>query len=203
SFEQAQAEMDRFNEFQSATDPLAHMSAATGFATIVAPLRADHVSSIKTTLLLLQGGVLCLLLIGAVNLVNLLLIRASSRAKEHAVRQALGAQKRHIARQVLAETILIAVGGGILGTLIGFVGIQMLDALGADSLPLGADIAVDGRVLLIAFAAALGLGLGLALPIVLYSVRRNLASTLQSESRSGTAGKAAQRLRHGFIVVQI
>ena len=72
------------------------MMAEAGFRSPVVSLHADHVRSIRPTLWLMQGGVFFLLLIGAVNLINLLLIRASGRAKEMAIRQSMGASRRHV-----------------------------------------------------------------------------------------------------------
>jgi len=80
----------------------------------VVPLRADHVAAVRPTLLLLEAGVLVLLLIGAVNLVNLLLIRANGRVKELAVRQALGAGWRYLVSEVVVETTLLTFAGGLL-----------------------------------------------------------------------------------------
>ena len=76
------------------------MMAEAGFRSPVVSLHADHVRSIRPTLLLMQAGVFFLLLIGAVNLINLLLIRASGRAKEMAIRQSMGASRQHVVRQV-------------------------------------------------------------------------------------------------------
>ena len=85
-----------------------------------------------------------LLLIGAVNLINLLLIRASGRAKEMAIRQSMGASRLHVVRQVLTETVLLTAMGGLLGVVMGAWGTQLLQVLGANRLPLGAHIAFDG-----------------------------------------------------------
>src|SRR5437867_13149951 len=93
---QAQAQIDALNARQVAEDPYSELVKGAGYRTGVFPLHADHVQQIRPTLLLLQGGVATLFLIGGVNLVNLLLIRASGRAKEFAVRQALGASRRHV-----------------------------------------------------------------------------------------------------------
>src|SRR5207248_2340463 len=82
-----------------------------------------------------------LLLIGAVNLVNLLLIRASGRAKEMAIRRSMGASRAHVVRQVMIETVLLTFVGGLLGLAVGAWGIRLLEVLGADRLPLGAHIA--------------------------------------------------------------
>lgn len=200
---EAQAQMDAFNLKQLADDPLANLVRGAGYHTTVAPLRADYVQSVRPTLLLLQAGVLFLLLIGAVNLANLLLIRASGRTKELAVRQALGAGRRHVAAEVIAETSLLALGGGLGGLLLGWLGVDLLRSLGANDLPLGGTIVFDLRVALLSILGALAVGLLLSIPVIWFSLRANLASTLQTESRGGTAGRAAQRLRHGFIVAQI
>ena len=113
------------------------MIADAGFRSLVVPLRADHVAAVRPTLLLLEAGALVLLLIGAVNLVNLLLIRASGRVKELAVRQALGAGWRYLVSEVVVETTLLTFAGGLLGLAVGAGGIHLLRVLGADRLPLG------------------------------------------------------------------
>ncbi|MBI2517699.1 MAG: ABC transporter permease [Opitutae bacterium] len=199
----AQAQIDAFNEQQKADDPFADLIKGAGFKTTVALLHVDHVREIRPILLLLQGGVLSLLLIGGVNLVNLLLIRASGRAKELAVRQALGASRRHIARGVLLETVLLATTGGLLGLAVGAGGIRLLATLGTDQLPLGATIVFDGRVAATALAGSVLTGLALALPVVWFSLHGQLAPVLQAESRGGTVTRAAQRVRHGFIIAQV
>ena len=146
---------------------------------------------------------LFLLLIGAVNLANLLLIRAGGRTKELAIRQALGAGRRHIAAEVVVETTLLALGGGLVGLLVGWLGVSLLRSLGANQLPLGATIAFDARLAAVSLAGAIAVGLVLAAPMIWFSLHANLASTLQAETRGGTSSRAAQRLRHGFIVAQI
>jgi hypothetical protein len=174
-----------------------------GFRTLVVPLHADHVKTVRPALLLLQGGVLFLFLIGGVNLVNLLLIRVGSRHKEFAVRQALGASRRHLARQVVLETVVLVVSGGLLGVLASVSGITLLTSLGARRLPLGDLVGLDGRVVVIAVLGSLVVGLVLAAPLVWFGVRRVSATVLRTESRGGTASLATQRLRHGFTVAQI
>jgi predicted permease len=200
---EAQSQIDALNNAIDPSAPFAKEVADANFRTIVAPIHADHVASVRPTLLLLQAGALFLLLIGGVNLVNLLLIRASSRAKELAVRQSMGASHKHVVGQVMAETILLALIGGAFGLAVGAVGIRLLAVIGADQLPLGATIAFDGRVATIAMVASIVLGILIALPIAWYNLRGHLALALQSESRGGTTSRAAQRVRSGFIVVQI
>jgi predicted permease len=200
---QAQSQIDAQNATLEADDPQAKMMADAGFRSVVVPLHADHVAAIRPTLLLLQAGVFLLLLIGVVNLANLLLIRSSGRVKELAVRQALGASRRYVVSEVVVETTLLTLAGGLLGLAAGAGGIRLLAVLGADRLPLGAHIAFDARLALVALAAAIVMGIALAAPIAWFNLRRDLGDALQSETRGGTTGRAAQTLRHSFIVAQI
>jgi predicted permease len=200
---QAQSQIDAQNAALEVDDPQAKMIADAGFRSLVVPLRADHVAAVRTTLLLLEAGVLVLLLIGAVNFVNLLLIRASGRVKELAVRQALGAGWRYLVSEVLVETTLLTFAGGLLGLAMGAGGIQLLRGLGADRLPLGSRIVFDARLALVGLVAAIVMGIVFAVPVSWFHLRRHLGNALQSESRSGTSGRAAQILRHSFIVSQI
>ena len=114
TLEQAQAQIDAQNAILERDDPKAKMIADAGFRCLVVPLHADQVAAIRPILLLLQAGLLALLLIGGVNIANLLLIRASGRLKEVAVRQALGASGRRVVTEALVETILLTLAGGLL-----------------------------------------------------------------------------------------
>ena len=203
TLEQAQSQIDAQNAALEVDDPQAKMIADAGFRSLVVPLHADHVAAIRPTLLLLEAGVLLLLLIGAVNLVNLLLIRASGRVKELAVRQALGASHGYIVSETLVETTLLTVAGGLLGLAVGAGGIHLLRVLGADRLPLGGRIAFDARLGLAGLVAAIVMGIVLAAPIAWFNLRRHLGNALQVESRGGTSSRAAQTLRHSFLVSQI
>ncbi len=200
---QAQAQIDAQNTALERDDPQAKMMADAGFRSLVVSLHADQVAAIRPILLLLEAGVLALLLIGAVNVVNLLLIRASSRLKEVAVRQALGASGSRIAAEALAETILLTFAGGLLSLAVAAAGIRLVTAMGVDRLPLGAYIAFDARLAIVALAAAIILGIILAAPIAWFNLRPHPGKALQTESRTGTTGRAAQALRHSFIVAQI
>ncbi|MEO8505806.1 MAG: ABC transporter permease [Acidobacteriota bacterium] len=216
SLAQAQTQIDAHNASMERDDPQAKSMADAGFRSIVTPLRAEHVAAIRPILLSTQAGALLLLLIGAVNLVNLLLIRASGRVKEIAVRQALGAGRWHVVRSSLVQTLLLTTVGGALGLALGAAGIRLLSVLGVQQLPLGAHVVLDTRLVVVAALGSLGLGLALAVPIAWYALRgstgsvgsrgssnRSAADALRSESRGGTAGRAAQQLRHGFLVAQM
>nr|MBA3543399.1 ABC transporter permease [Chthoniobacterales bacterium] len=200
---EAQAQIDAHNTAVDQDNPEAKMMAEAGFRSPVVSLHADHVRSVRPTLLLMQAGVFFLLLIGAVNIVNLLLIRASGRAKEMAIRQSMGAGRRHVVTQVMTETVSLTFAGGVLGVIVGAWGIHLLEFLGASRLPLGAHIAFDGWLASIGLAGAVVLGIVIAAPIAWFNMSRHLANALQSESRAGTVSRAAQSLRHGFIIAQI
>ncbi|HAV62264.1 MAG TPA: hypothetical protein DCY13_07840 [Verrucomicrobiales bacterium] len=175
----------------------------TGYRSVVVPLRADHVHSIRPMLLLVQAGAICLLLIGGVNLINLLLIRANGRTKELAIRQSLGAGRWDVIRQVAVEALLLAAVGSLAGLAVGAGGVKLFAVLGADRLPLGTEIAVSGRLVWLAMIGSLGLGIPIAIPLVWFALRTRLALALQSQTRGATVGLVAQRLRHGFVVSQI
>jgi predicted permease len=103
----------------------------------------------------------------------------------------------------MIETVLLTLIGGLLGLVVGAWGIRLLEVLGANRLPLGAHIAFDGWLAMIGLAGALVLGVVIAVPIAWFNLSTHLAQALQSESRTGTISRGAQRLRHGFIVAQI
>ena len=199
----AQAQVDALNARMAATDPFASVVEGAGFRTHVADLHAEHVARIRTALLWLQIGVLFLLLIGGVNLANLLLIRATGRVRELALRQVLGAGRAHTALQIVLETLLLTTGGALLGLALGAASLRLLTALGTDKLPLGASIAFDGTVAGVALAGAVVVGLLLALPLIAFNLRADLAPVLNTESRGGTTTRATHALRHSLIVAQI
>jgi predicted permease len=199
----AQAEVDVLNALHLKDDPFASTLKSQGFITQVKSLHAEHVESVRPALLLLQGGVFFLLLIGGVNLVNLLLIRASSRMKELAVRQALGASRRHVISQVTTEIVMLSLLGGLTGLAVAAGAIRLFPVLGVDQLPLGAYVTFDGRLAMTALLGGIVLGIVIAGPVAWFNLHRHVADALRSETRGGTAGYAAQRLRHGFIVAQI
>jgi predicted permease len=203
SVQDAQSQIDAHNAAMERTNPQAQFIADAGFRSVVVPLHAAEVAEVRPTLLLLQAGVLFLLFIGVVNVTNLLLIRASGRLRELAVRQAIGASRRHVVMEVLIETTVLTTGGGLLGLGVGAAGIRLLTALGADRLPLGARIAFDPRAASMALATALAIGLVVGALIAWYSLRAHSTTTLSSETRTSTTSRAAQRMRHAFLVAQV
>jgi putative ABC transport system permease protein len=200
---EAQSQVDAHNAAVEKDNPRATMMAEAGFRSPVVPLHGDHVRSIRPTLLLMQGSALFLLAMGTVNLINLLLIRASSQMKDMAIRRSMGASRRHVVSHVMVETLLLTTLGGLLGLLVGASGIRLLEVLGADRLPLGARIAFNGGLAATGVAGAVVLGVVIAVPIAWFNLHSHLENALRSESRSSTVSRAAQRLRQGFIVAQL
>ncbi len=200
---QAQSQIDAHNVMLAPNFPYANALEGMGFHSVVAPLQADHVAGIRPTLVLLQVGSLCLFLIGAVNLSNLLLVRANARAREFAIRRSLGANTWQLSRQIFTEIMFLSVLGGLGGLAVGWLGIRLLPVFGVDQLPMGMHVSFDRRIALAGLLGALAAGVVLALPVLWLSLRRQIATVLGSGSRGVTVGQASQRLRHGFVATQM
>ena len=200
---QAQAQIAALNEQTAKADPFAKLVADAGFHTVVHDLRADFVADLRPVLLLLQVGVLFLLLIGAVNVTNLLLVRATGRTKEYSVRQALGAGWFQLARSLAVETFLLAITGGVLGLGLGAAALRGIGRLATDQLHLATAPTLDLGVCLAALGASVVLGFVLAVPVVWHTVHSDLTMALSTESRGGTTTRNVHRLRHSLIVAQI
>ncbi len=185
-----------------ANDPYAKLVVDAGFSTVVTDLHQDFVGQVRPGLLMLQAGVAFLLLIGAVNLANLLLVRASARQKEFSVRQVLGAGRAALARMLVTETLVLALAGCMLGLAFGWAGLRGVEAIGARDLPHFAPYALDSHVCLAALGLSVLTGLLLAVPMLWQSLRGNLSQALSVESRGGTTTRATHRLRHALITAQ-
>ncbi len=174
-----------------------------GFHTEVHPSKDVLLQDIQASLLMLWGGVGFVLLIGCVNIANLMLARSNVRMRELATRLALGAPRTRLGTQLLTEAVLMGVVGGALGLLLGYAGIQLLGMLGVENLPRGAEIGLDGTVA--AFTLLLGLGAGLVFGIIplVHVMRSDLNAVFRAESRSGTASKRAVFLRTGLVTGQV
>ena len=174
-----------------------------GFKTVVVPLQDHLVRDVKSTLYLLWGGVVFVLLVGAVNVTNLMLVRSSARMKELATRHALGASFGRIARQLLTETMVLALAGGALGLALGYGGVRALSALSLEETPQGTAVAIDRVVVAFTFALALALTVLIALVPVLGLRHLNLSQAFREEGRSGTAAKGARVARRVLVTAQV
>jgi predicted permease len=203
SMAEAQAQLNLVNSRRLALDPLGGTLDTADYRPWVESLRSAHVNSVKSTVLLVQVAALFLLLLGAINLAGLLLIRASGRMKEMAVRQALGARRGRLAREILTETTLLSFLGGVGGVLLAVIGLRVAVSLGIDALPLGVDIGFDRRTGLAAILASVAVGVGIGLPILWLHLYGPTNLRLQTETRGATTSHTVQRLRHSLIVAQI
>jgi len=158
------------------------------------------VGDIRTPLRVLLGAVFLVLLIACANVANLLLAAGLARRRELAIRLALGASGRHLARQLAAEGLLIASVGGLLGVLFAFWAVRTFLMLAEDVLPRAASVSIDGRVL--AFSTALTLLVGLACglwPLVRLRAADLAPAVREGDTRTGTGG----RVSSGLVVVEI
>jgi predicted permease len=204
SVQQAQQQIDALNTRN--LERFANMKQIllnAGFHTIVTPLQEDMVSEVRRTLFLLWGGVLFVLAIGAVNIANLVLIRSTSRMRELATRHALGAGLARLTRQLLTETVLLTLAGGIAGAAVGYLGLTLLSGIGIESLPRSAEIRVDGAVIAFTIGLALIVGLLVGVVPVLNLRHLNLSQAFREEGRSGTSGRGARTIRRVLVASQV
>lgn len=164
------------------------------------PLRDSVVGNVRQSLILLLGAVALVLLIGCVNVANLLLARASARGREMAVRQALGAGRGRLVRQLLTESLLLSVLGGIAGIAILYGAKGFLLHMIPESLPRLNDIAISWSVLLFALAASLIAGIIFGLAPAWQTTRLNITDTLRQEGR-GSRGSTEQTQTRRVLVV--
>jgi predicted permease len=179
-----------------------HFVETSGFTGRARTLRDAAIGALRPTLWLLQALVACVLLIACANVANLMLTRVSARQKELSVRSALGAGRGRIARQLLVESVLLALAGGAAGVALAHAGVTLIRTLGlggrSDSFP----ITIDGAVLAFAFMLALATGLAFGLFPVLSLARGRALDALKEGGRGNSAGPAARSLRNVLVVVQ-
>ena len=174
-----------------------------GWSTKVVLLRDQLVGDVNTTLLTLLGAVVFVLLIACANVANLLLARAGAREKEIAVRSALGANPMRLVRQLLTESLLLALAGGLLGVLIAAWTIALIKQFGPATLPRLKDISLDSRVLFFTLAASIATGVIFGLAPAIASIRGDLNSILRSSGRGTSAGRARARVRSTLVIAEI
>jgi predicted permease len=197
SLPQAQAEMSTISTRLEQQYPEEN----SGWGAVVIPLREDLVGDIRTALLVLFSAVGFVLLIACANVANLMLARGANRQKEIAVRIALGAGRARLVRQLLTESVLLAVTGGVLGLLLAVWGSRMLVRLG--SLPNSGDIGIDtwalGFTLLVSFAAGIIIGIVPALQFT----KSSLSETLKQGSGRTGGSPMKQHTRKALVVSEV
>jgi predicted permease len=199
TFDQAQAEMSaiagRLNDRLPAADRNRGIS--------IVPLGLHMVGAqSRMALWMLSGAVFCVFLIAAANVASLSLARGIGRAREMAVRAALGASAGRIARQLLTESVLLAGVSGLIGTLLALAGIRLIRTFGPANLPRLNEVSLDLRALGCAVAISLLAGILVALAPVATALRRDLRLSGEEGGRTVSGGSATRRVRRALVVAE-
>ena len=197
--DQAQADMtaiaSRLAEQYPATNSKARIK--------LVPLKEEVIGNVQPLLIILIGAVVCVLLIACANIANLLLSRALTRQKEVAIRNALGASRWRIIRQMLTESILLSLVGGALGLLLAFAIIYLLLYLKPASIPRLTEIYLDARSLAFTFSLSLLTGVLFGLFPALRASTPDLEESLKEGSNRQSSGRSHQRLRSLLVVSEV
>jgi predicted permease len=203
SLTQARLEMNSLLARWKQEIPNSHTPDAERHRLVIQPLLDDLVGSIRPKIQLLMGAVGLVLLIACVNVANLLLARAEARQKEIAIRTALGAARSRLVRQLLTESVVLALLGGALGLLLGWVGVKAIVAANLESIPRVDEIGLDGRSLLFTLGVSLLAGLLFGLAPALHSRAGAFFAVLKEGGQRTTAGSGRQWLRRGLVVAEV
>ena len=194
----AQDELDRLSvrlgeQYPDARDARAQLD----------PLKEDIVGSSTRSLQLMLGAVLLVLVLICVNLANLLLVRGSDRAREFALRSALGAERRRLVRQTLIESLTLAIAGDLAGIVVARFAMAAIVAIGAGSIPRLSSLTLEPRLLLFSLVVASLSAVGFGLAPALRAAKTQPGDVLREQSRSSTSGGVQMRLRQWLVVSQV
>ncbi len=198
--EQAQDEMNGINRELRTQYPTVY-AAKVGVRLV--PLFDEVVGESGRALWVLFGAVALVMLMACANLASLLLVRAASRHKEIAIRVALGATRRRIIRQLLSESLILTLLGGVLGLALAAFGVDLLLALVPADLPRVAEVTLDARVMWFTCALSLAAGIAFGLAPAWQTTKVDTNAELKAEGRGSTGGLAKNRLRWLFVTSQV
>lgn len=184
-------------------DNLGHFNNKEQHPMIAFPLKDEVVGSLATTLWLLQGAVLLVLLIAIANVTNLLLARAEARSREIAVRHAVGASGRRLVRQLITEALTLGVVGGGLGVLVAVWALDATIALIPASAPRLHEITLDRTALLFALGLTVVSSLLFGLAPILHIRRDDLHASLKDGTKSATGSRARLRVRRALVIAEV
>ncbi|MDB4877944.1 MAG: permease [Gemmatimonadetes bacterium] len=177
--------------------------ANTGRSALLLPLHEVMTGNLRPALLLLQGAAAMVLLIACANLANLTLSRTLGRRRELALRAALGAGRARLVRQLIAESVLLALAGGAIGVGLAVVATRALLSLNPDALPAMFSSGVDVGVLAFSLGLSVATGLLFGLVPALDAARANLHDALKEGGRSASGGRGPERVRRALVVAQV
>jgi putative ABC transport system permease protein len=197
----AQAELDKIiaNWVQTYRDNYS----GGGFGARIYPLQDQVVGGMRAGLAILLGAVIFVLLIACANLATMLLARASARERELAIRIALGAGRWRLLRQMLTESVLLALAGAAGGVILSIWGLELLKQIGARTVPRLAEVNVDLVVLIVTAIVAVGTGILFGLIPALASARPELTEALKEGGRGSTSGARRNQVRNSLVVAEI
>jgi putative ABC transport system permease protein len=174
-----------------------------GFGARIYPFQDQVVGGMRTGLAILLGAVIFVLLIACANLATMLLARASARERELAIRVALGAGRGRLLRQMLTESVVLALGGAAVGIVLSVWGLELLKQIGARTVPRLAEVNVDVLVLIVTAIVAVGTGILFGLIPALATAKPQLTEALKEGGRSSTTSAERNRLRNCLVVAEI
>jgi predicted permease len=201
---QAQREIDALNRRNEERFPqMAPILRDAGFRTRVDGLQDIIVRDVRPSLYMLWGGALLVLFVGAANLANLFLVRASARSREFATRYALGAGFGRLTSQLVSESTLLAVAGGALGLVTGWWIVRLLAAVRLDLLPRGDEIALDWMSALVVIGLAVVVGMLIGVAPLMRVRQAGIHDALRDGGRAETSGVRSGRVRSALAAVQV
>jgi predicted permease len=205
TLEQAQAQLDAVNARNDERFPaFRQILKDVGFHSIATGMQEDLVRDVRPTLYLLWGGVLLVLVLGAVNIANLALVRATRRTRELATRQAVGADRRRLRSQLLVESVLLSMAGGVAGLALAWIGLRAaLAALRVEDLPRGFEVALGPWQAAVILGLSLVVGLCIGVIPAARVSRLDVVQSLRDEGRSGTASRSTLFIRRVLATAQI
>ncbi|HSM51280.1 MAG TPA: ABC transporter permease [Thermoanaerobaculia bacterium] len=200
SLAQARTQMDAVQKVYAET----HESNVDSKSVITVEYLLDNlVGDQRATYATLFGAVAAVLLIACANVANLVLARFSKRRKEIGIRVSLGARRMQIVAQLVAESLLLALGGAVLGLAIAWVSLSAVTRVGANLIPRADEVGLDPAVLAFTLAVAIGTGLGLGLLAALNTPMQTVAGALGDSSRGSTADRSRNRFRGALLVAEV